>query len=104
MSDERSNGGRGGDRDDVDDFGGPEDDTVVISSETFLRSALERMGEWMRAAGDDLVGLGYLADEVGAAPVLAEVDEKFAEAEVMLGGARRAVRRLIEIERKKEAP
>jgi hypothetical protein len=97
--DERSGGnGRDGRRgDDVDGFGDPDDETVVIVSSEYTRRAIARLVDGLRDAASVGDGVGTLepgaGSEAEAIAILAEFEERLGTLGPILEGARRAVHR-----------
>ncbi len=101
MQDERDNGnGRGGGAArgvDGDDFGGPDDETVVIVSDSYTRAALGRLADGLRDAAalcDWFRAGGEAASHAERAAVLGELRERLTETKLHNEGALRAVTRL----------
>jgi hypothetical protein len=100
MGHERSAGGGRGDRgrsDEPDDFGGPDDETVVIVSDRYTRAALLRLADSLRecaALCDEFREGGEAAPGAEAVAVLGELAERLSTLPLIADGTYRAVARL----------
>jgi hypothetical protein len=99
--DERSGGGNGrgpgSGRDEPDGFAGPDDETVVIVSDSYTRTALGRLAVGQRAVADLCDWFregGAAASHAERAAVLGELRERLTETKLHNEGALRAVTRL----------
>jgi hypothetical protein len=99
-NDERNGGGSRGDRgrdDAPDDFGGPEDETVVIVSGSYTLAAVGRLADGLRgvvALCDWLREGGTASSVAERIAALGELAEKFGDVSILADGTKRAVARL----------